>query len=295
VHEGFRERKAERQEAAAEREWRTNHDSYVELIDTARTFRGLAPVDGLLLGPGETVFLDVGGCALVEERRGQGTYVGHSQGFSVPVARVGGRQIRYRVGATKGHYVQGTPTPTSIDTGTAVITSSRVIFQGSRQTRECPFAKLIGYQHDADGSTTFSLSNRAKPVTVHYGTEVAPTFDFRLELALAHFRNTVDDLVAALEADLAAIDSDRPEPVAPTVPAEVPEPDAPSTPPDAPTTPPAVPPPSPPAAPPPAPPPTPPTVPPGWYPDPWGAAPLRWWDGRAWSWQTTAPGPPPTG
>ena len=39
----------------------------------------------------------------------------------------------------------------------------------------------------------------------------------------------------------------------------------------------------------------PPTVPPGWYPDPWGAAPLRWWDGRAWSWQTTAPGPPPTG
>ncbi len=310
MHEGFRERKEARHQAAAEHEWQAHHDSYVDLIDTARTFTGLAASDGLLLGPGETVFLHVDGCALVEDRRGPGTYVGHSQGISVPVARMGGRQIRYRVGATRGHYVQGTPTPTAIDTGTAVITSSRVIFQGSKQTRECPFAKLIGYRHDDDGSTTFSLANRAKPVTVHYGTTVAPTFDFRLELALAHFRNTVDELVAGLEADLAAIDSARPVPSDPVVTPSAhrpvgPEGDAPSPsgnpasaslPDGAPTLPPET--------------PAPllllhlrrlhhlrllrrATVAAGWYPDPWGAAPLRWWDGRAWSWQTTAPGPAP--
>ena len=28
----------------------------------------------------------------------------------------------------------------------------------------------------------------------------------------------------------------------------------------------------------------------GWYADPWGRAPLRWWDGTAWSWQTVDPG-----
>ncbi len=252
------------------------------------------------------MFLHVDGCALVEDRRGQGTYVGHSQGVSLPVARIGGRQIRYRVGATRGHYVHGTPTPTAIDTGAVVITSDRVIFQGSKQTRECPFAKLIGYRHDEDGSTTFSLSNRAKPVTVHYGTAVAPTVDFRLELALAHFRNTVDALVAGLEADLAAIDATRPEPTVagPGAPGATVEPVAPpaAAPPNDPVAPP--PPPPPPPAPPPgptAPPPSAPTTPPptapvpaGWYPDPWGTAPLRWWDGRAWSWQTAAP-PPPTG
>ncbi len=35
--------------------------------------------------------------------------------------------------------------------------------------------------------------------------------------------------------------------------------------------------------------PEPPTVPPSWHPDPWGQAPLRWWDGRSWTSQLSAP------
>lgn len=32
--------------------------------------------------------------------------------------------------------------------------------------------------------------------------------------------------------------------------------------------------------------------PPGWHPDPWGHAPLRWWDGAQWSpWVSAGPGP----
>lgn len=27
--------------------------------------------------------------------------------------------------------------------------------------------------------------------------------------------------------------------------------------------------------------------PPGWYPDPWGSAQWRWWDGYQWAWQTS--------
>jgi membrane protease YdiL (CAAX protease family) len=38
-----------------------------------------------------------------------------------------------------------------------------------------------------------------------------------------------------------------------------------------------------PTPPPPPPPPPAPRVPPGWYPDPWGASPARWWDGVQWT------------
>jgi hypothetical protein len=91
------------------------------------------------------------------------------------------------------------------------ITNKRIIFQGTKQTRECAFAKLIGYQHnDDEGSTTFSVSNRQKPTTVHYGSANAASFDFRLDLALAHFKNTVGELVSQVQADLAEIESQRP-------------------------------------------------------------------------------------
>jgi len=327
VLEGHRERKAGQAAHQAELEWHTRHDAYVDLIEAARTFRGV-DAEGVLLATGESVYLQVSGCALVEERRGAGTYVGHSHGVSIPVARIGGRPIRYRVGASKGHFVQGDPAPTVIDTGTVTVTSSRVVFQGGAQTRECPFAKLIGVHHDAaTGATTFSLSNRKTPVTVRYGPGVSETFEFRLDLALANFRGTVDELVAGLVADLAAIDASRPEPVdvgqpeqgldvappasppssepggPPPAPAPV-TPDGSSTvavtpdrtpppPPPPPTAPPTPPPPS--STPPPPPPPARPTMAPGWYPDPWAVAPLRWWDGAAWSWQTTAPRAPPVG
>jgi hypothetical protein len=270
VPEGHRERKADEAARQALHEWQGRHDAYISLIEAARTFEG-GVAEGILLAPGETVFLQVSGCALIEERRGGGTFVGHSQGVSIPVVRIGGRQIRYRVGASKGHYVQAEPTPTPIDTGTVTVTSSRVVFQGMTQTRECPFAKLIGYHHDAAaGVTTFSESNRKTPVTVCYGPGVAETFEFRLDLALARFRGTVDDLVAGLEADLSAIDAARP--ALPGAGDGVPEgsPDRGAIATGS-------------------------AVGPGWYRDPWGSAPLRWWDGRTWSWQTAAPGAPPPG
>jgi hypothetical protein len=293
VFEHHREHHDDAVRAAALADWQVRHDAYAALVDTARTFTGTA-ADGLLLAPWETLFLQVADTELIEERRGRGTYVGHSQGISVPVARVGGRQIRYRVGASKGHFVQGEPSPTAIDSGTTYITSTRVVFRGGSQTRECAFARLLGFDHDPDtGSTTLSVSNRKTATTIHYGPSCAATVEFRLDLALAHFRGTVDELVDGLEADLAAIDAERPG-------AGSPAPPAPAPPPPASGPPPVVPPadagsttstPSTPSDPPVGTPPVP--VAAGWYPDPWGAAPLRWWDGAAWSWPTADPSAPP--
>jgi len=315
VFEKHREHEAEKKRLEALTAWQARRDAYVEMIDTAKNFAGTS-ADGLLLASGETVFLTITDTSLIEERRGKGTYQGHSQGISVPVMKVGGRQIRYRIGVSKGHFVQGDLSPTAIDTGTTYITSSRVIFQGSNQTRECAFAKMIGFEHDSDtGTTMISVSNRSKPTTIEYGPKASATFEFRLDLALAHFGNTLDELVSELEDDLVAIDGERPEgeetlgdptpaagqpeapdalvvPVMPVVPevvpvlAEVMPLTAVASTPVVPLTAVASTPVVPVASPEPSP-------GQGWFPDPWGTAPLRWWDGAAWSWQTVDPAAPP--
>jgi hypothetical protein len=124
--------------------------------------------------------------------------------------------VRYRVGAQRGHYVQGAPVPTAIDNGTIFLTNKRAIFEGTKQTRECLFAKLIGFHHDdANGSTTFSVSNRQKPTIIHYGPALSASFDFRLDLALAHFKGTVAELAQQMQAGLAEIEAARPVAPAP--------------------------------------------------------------------------------
>jgi hypothetical protein len=176
----------------------------------AKGFDGSA-WDEIVLKAGERLFFKVTHAGLIEERRGAGHYQGGSTGISVPMGSIGGRPVRYRVGANRGHYVQGAPTLTTIDVGTVYITNQRVVFAGAKQTRECAFAKLIGFQHnDGAGSTTFSVSNRQKPTTVHYGPGLSGDFDFRLDLALAHYRGTVATLVSQLIEEIAGIDAHRP-------------------------------------------------------------------------------------
>lgn len=290
LFEEHRVKKAAREHAEALAAWQADRSAQASMVETAKHYQG-AGSDTLMLKAGEAVFFTVTGASLVEDRRGAGHYSGRSQGISVPVGSIGGRTVRYRVGANKGHYVQGAPTPTAIDTGTVFVTNQRVIFQGGKQTRECAFAKLIGFQHDdVDGTTTFSVSNRQKPTTIHYGPGASGPFDFGLDLALAHYKGTVEAMVADLEHGLDEIDRHRPpDPVGMAAPA--PAPAAESSVPAAPPSP--TPEPIPVAEPAPAPPD--PAASAGWYPDPWRLAAYRWWDGSAWTDQVHGDaGAPPT-
>jgi hypothetical protein len=215
MFQGLHAKKAAAEHKEALTKWQEQRDAYKQLLDVAEHFSGSLS-DEIVLGPGEAVFYKVTGTSLVEERRGAGHWQGHSSGISIPVGTLGGHTVRYRVGSSRGHYVQGAPRPTAIDSGTTFVTNNRVVFIGKHQTRECAFAKLIGFRHDdADGSTTFSISNRQKPTTVHYGPGLSASFDFRLDLALAHFRGTLNVFVSQLKRDLAQTEGTMP--VAPGV------------------------------------------------------------------------------
>lgn len=194
--------------------WQELHDSTASALSLAQSYNGERS-DQLMLKTGEAVFATVANAGLVEERRGAGHYVGGYSGVSIPIGTIGGHAVRYHVGGTRGHYVQAPPVPTAIDQGTVFITNQRVVFQGSRQTRECAFTKLIGFEHTNDGATVFSVSNRQKPTVIRYGTEIAGWFDFRLDLALAHFKGTVPEMVSKLRTQLAEVDAAKPPPAAP--------------------------------------------------------------------------------
>ena len=191
--------------------WQRERDQQAAAVTLAQQFAG-EPTSELVLRDGEALFATVTNAGLVELRRGPGRWQGGSSGVSIPVGTLGGRTIRYHVGATRGHYVAGTPHPSAVDQGTLFITNQRVVFAGASQTRECQFAKLLGYQHPGDGQTTLSVSNRQHPVTVSYGRALDGWVQLRLDLALAHYRHQVPALVERLRAELAAIEAAKPAP-----------------------------------------------------------------------------------
>ena len=200
-----RRAKADRQQGKSLASWQARRDAQAELLRLAREFRG-ATASGFICGPGEAVFAAVTGSALIEYRRQPGQYQGRSSSVSLRLGPVGTRS-----GASRGRYVQGPETATAIDTGTLYITNKRVVFQGSKQTRECRYDKTIGISRDdRHGTAVISVSNRQKPMMVRYGRKQAGAVATRMELALAHYRGQLPALVARLERELAAIDQTKP-------------------------------------------------------------------------------------
>lgn len=160
------------------------------------------PEAGILGKPGERAYLVLDGAALIEPRRLPGHWQGGSQGVSIPIYH----GVRYRVGSTKGTYVQGEEVPTPVDTGVVMISDQRTVFAGSKQTREWLYQKLIGFHHDPEHPwTALQVSNRQKTSGILYTEDTEVTVRFRLELAIAQFRGTRAEFAASVDSQLDAL------------------------------------------------------------------------------------------
>ena len=219
------QRAADEKAAAA---WQEQHDAYQHVLELARDFQG-EQTSEIVLKKGEALFGKLDRASLVEDRAGKGEWKGRSQGVSIPIGSLGGRSVRYRVGASKGHYVQGAPVATAIDTGTIFITNRRVIFRGHKQNRECVFDKLLSCEHLDSGESVFAVSNRQKNTVLHYGPGLNEWFRLHYEVAFSDYQGTRDQLVAEVETHLAELDRTQPAsaPIA-AAPEEVPPPPGPT-------------------------------------------------------------------
>lgn len=74
---------------------------------------------------------------------------------------------------------------TEIDTGTATFTTHRVVFVGSKQTREWDFAKLLGATEGAGGlRVMFAVSNRQKMSGIAHASidQIAPGLAYQITM-----------------------------------------------------------------------------------------------------------------
>ncbi len=162
--------------------------------------RGGQPANsqGIALKPGERSIYRLDGAGLVEPHRGAGQWQGRSTGVSVPV----GAGVRIRVGQSRGHFVQGAEAPTVVDRGTALLTSTQLIFAGPRITRTWLWAKLISLNIDTAHSwLSIGVSNRQKTSGVSFPGVDPQIVGSWLDVALAVSNGTQDHLLA----DMAAV------------------------------------------------------------------------------------------
>ena len=213
MFEKHKAKKAEEQYEAALAQWQEEHDELTAVIQMATTKQSNMSTD-IILKPGEAAFGTVSNVSLVEDRRGPGHYSGVSQGVSIPIGSVGGHNVRYRVGASRGHYVQGSLHPEAVDTGNLVITNQRVLFVGGKKTIECLFAKLVNANVEA-GTLSLSVSNREKVTRLFYGANLDGWVHLRLTLAMSIARGDSDQLATQLQAQLAELETKRPKAPAP--------------------------------------------------------------------------------
>ena len=206
-----------RRDAAAYRRalepWQQEADALRAHMTMAHTFAGAdagdEPSVPLQLAPGERAFCVLERASLVEPRKRPERWSAGYSGFSFRLAR----GVRYRVAVGKGKKEPGEEAPAAVDTGAATITDRRVVFQGSKRTREWAFDKLLGYHNDGRVPLTlFQVSNREKVSGLLYERAQAEEVHFRLALALAHHRGEVDALVAHIEGQLAVHEASRPAP-----------------------------------------------------------------------------------
>ncbi|RJO72534.1 hypothetical protein D5S18_22440 [Nocardia panacis] len=172
---------AEREFHAELARWQADQDLLDTMVYAAGNAGGTrgGVARGVLLRAGESALWDCS-AQLIEPRRQRGYYAGRSSGVSVRVTK----GVWYRSGSSRGQYIPGPELQTAVDEGRAVITTARVVFTGSRTTREWRYDKLVGVDADpAQTAVLLHVINRQKVSGLVIGAQ-APVFHSYLDIAL---------------------------------------------------------------------------------------------------------------
>lgn len=141
----------------------------------------------IILWKGDSVFH--------ETRRGPSTYVGGSQGFSIPI--VAG--IRFRVGAMRGSIVPGTNSQADLDSGVVLLSTTRILFSGQMYTKEWLLSKLINASTtENENDYFFSVSNREKTSGIKFTGNDGHEFNRFLALAITAAEDGIDAVLKEL-------------------------------------------------------------------------------------------------
>ena len=201
--------------------WSTNNAAIDEMIEN---------VDACIAGNIDTVFTDrsdygfmlksgeipvalVQGAGYIELVKAPTRYSGGYGGVSFPVF---GR-VRINTGRTGGQVIPGAESLNMTDKGVVMISTKRVMFQGSIRNHEWRFEKMMSMAHLPGGITTFAMSTAGKPAGLGYGDDTATLVQFRLEIAAAIALGTLDQFRGELQVEKDKHVAEMPVPPAPLV------------------------------------------------------------------------------
>jgi hypothetical protein len=134
----------------------------------------------IILKKNEAALWD-GQASLVEPRRQPGYYSGGSAGVRLRIAK----GVSYRIGASSRSYTPGPEIQTPVDHGSIIVTTQRVVFKGTKASREWVFDKLLGVDNATDDTgVLLHVSNRQKVSGLLLGKS-SEAFQVFLALGLA--------------------------------------------------------------------------------------------------------------
>jgi len=143
-----------------------------------------------------------------EAGRTPGQYVGGSQGLSIPL--VAG--IRYRVGAMRGTFVPGDAIQVYKEVGEVLLSTERLMFNGTFNTKEWAFAKWNGAATSDDESDyIFHVSNRQKTSGILFEADTGREFNRFLAQAINAAEDGLASVITTVEKVLKDLAEDEPK------------------------------------------------------------------------------------
>ena len=142
-----------------------------------------APIDGIALSlkPEEKAFYQIDGVQLREYRSGGSSYKGGYAGGNLNLTQ----GFSISGGGNRGKIVRNQEESTTLDVGTAIFTTQRVIFSGPNHTREWDLSKLLNIDVGENGyEVSISSSNSQRTAALAGPMELGITPGVLFSIAL---------------------------------------------------------------------------------------------------------------